>query len=356
MFYLLKEGIGVNHTTGEVKEKILTEHNIPLTISEIGFLWAQYLNDTLAVCVMKYFKNICEDKEILPLVESSLSLAQNDIKMITEIFSKENHPIPVGFTDEDVNVNAPRLFSDIFILMYIQKLEVIAMASIGIAIGVSARSDVSGFFRNLLLSVSELHDKARKVLLSKGVYVRPPQIPTPNKVDFVKKQSFLFDFLGSQKRPLSAIEITHLYLGIQTNVLGKAMMLAFAQVCKNDDVKEFLTEGKRIANKHMKKFSSILINEDIPAPMGSDAYVMDSTIAPFSDKLMMFHTTYLISVGIGNYGIAAGTCQRMDLNATYTRLAAEIALYAEDGANILIKHGWLEEPPKLIDRQALINH
>ncbi len=334
-------------------KKVMSEPNhIRLTASEIGFLWAQYLNDTLAICVMKYFKNICEDKEILPLIENSISIAQNDIKIMTEIFSKENHPIPLGFTDKDVNLNAPRLFSDVFILMYIQKLEAIAMASISIGIGVSARSDVSDFFRHLLVSISELHDKARKVLLSKGLYIRPPQIPMPDKVDFVEKQSFLFDFIG-HKRPLSALEITHLFIGIQSNALGKAMMMAFAQVCKNEDVKQFFLEGKEIANKHIKKFSSILNNEDIPTPMGWDSLVSDGMAAPFSDKLMMFHTTYLIALGIGNYGAAAGTCQRMDLNATFVRLAAEIALFAEDGANIMIKHAWLEEPPLSTDRKAL---
>ena len=62
----------MDNTTGEKKEKTLTEHNIPLTASEIGFLWVQYLNDTLNVCVMKYFKQICEDAEILTLIENSL--------------------------------------------------------------------------------------------------------------------------------------------------------------------------------------------------------------------------------------------------------------------------------------------
>jgi hypothetical protein len=347
-----EESVRMTNTNDD--EKVLTQHNIPLTASEMGFLWTQYINDSLAVCVMKYFKSICEDKEILPLIENSLSIAEKDIKIITEIFTKENHPIPVGFTDKDVNVNAPRLFSDVFILMYIQKLEVIAMASIGVAIGVSARSDVSNFFRNLLISVSDLHDKSRKVLISKGVYVRPPQIASPKKVDFVDKQGFLFDFLGSHKRPLTSIEITHLFINIQTNAMGKAMMLAFAQVCKDKDVKQFLVEGRGISNKHLKKFSSTLTDEDLPAAMSWDSHVMDSTVAPFSDKLMMFHTTTLIAVGIGNYGTAAGTCQRMDLSATYTRLSAEIALYAEDGANLMIKHAWLEEPPKAVDHKALV--
>ncbi|QVY63659.1 DUF3231 family protein [Cytobacillus gottheilii] len=119
-------------------------------------------------------------------------------------------------------------------------------------------------------------------------------------------------------------------------------------------MRQFFVEGKGISNKHMKKFSSTLTNEDIPAPISWDSHVTDSTVSPFSDKLMMFHTTTLIAVGIGNYGTAAGTCQRMDLNATYTRLSAEIALFAEDGANLMIKHAFLEEPPKAIDHNALI--
>ncbi|MGM7723800.1 DUF3231 family protein [Metabacillus sp. Hm71] len=341
--------------SGVEKGKVMTEHNIPLTASEMGFLWTQYLNDSLATCVFKYFEKVCEDKEILSLIKDAMNLSQKNLQTITYIFNDEKHPIPVGFTDEDVNVNAPRLFTDTFMLMYLQKMGIIAMAGIGVAIGVSARSDVSNFFTDLLLSTSELHDKARKVMLSKGVYIRPPHISIPDKVDFVKKQSFLFDFLGQNKRPLSSIEITHLFINVQTNALGKAMMMAFAQVCKGEDVKQYFMEGKGIANKHIKKFSSILTNGDVPAPMIWDSHVLDSTVAPFSDKLMMFHTTGMIAVGIGNYGTAAGTCHRMDLSATYTRLSAEIALYAEDGANILIKHGWLEEPPQADDRQALVN-
>ncbi|MDQ0233469.1 DUF3231 family protein [Metabacillus malikii] len=336
-----------------VDGKNLSEHHIPLTAAELGFLWGQYLNDSLATCVMKYFIKTCDDKEILPLLERSLSLAEKDLEIITAIFKNEGVPIPTGFTEEDVNVNAPKLFTDTFMLIYLHKLEMIAMASITVAISVSARSDVCHFFKDLLYSVTELLDDGRKVMLDKGIYTRPPRINMPDKVDFVNKQNFLFDFLGREKRPLTAIEITHLFINVQTNALGKAMMMAFAQVCKNEDVKEYFLSGKGISTKHLTKFSKILSDEDLPAPMAWDSHITDSTVAPFSDKLMMFHTTAMIAVGIGNYGTAAGTCHRMDLSATYTRLSAEIALYAEDGANILIKHGWLEEPPQADNRQEL---
>jgi hypothetical protein len=338
-----------------VEGKAMTDNNIGLTASEMGMLWTQYMNDSMAACVLRYFINKCEDKEILPVIEFALILSQKHVQAITEIFTHEKHPIPVGFTDEDVNVHAPRLFSDTFHLLYLQNMAVIGMAAAAVAIGVSTRSDVCDFYHGILGSTAKLHIMTRKVSLSKGVYVKPPYISTPEKVDFIKKQSFLFDVLGKHKRPLSAIEITHLFINIQTNVLGKSMMMAFAQVCKSEDARQFFVAGKGIANKHIKKFSSTLDNEDVPAPQGSDAHVMDSTVSPFSDKLMVFHTTGMIAVGIGNYGAAAGTCERMDLSALYARLSAEIALYAEDGANVLIDHGWLEEPPQADDRNALIN-
>lgn len=336
-------------------KKVMTNHNIRLTASEMGFLWTQYENDSMAICVLKYFANKCEDEEILPIIKTALNFSEEHVQTISDIFTNEKIPVPVGFTDEDVHINAPKLFTDTFMLYYIQNMAMVGMSGAGIGIGVTTREDINKFFQEILIQSKELHDMARNTSLSKGTYVRPPYITASDKVQFVSKQRFLFDFLGKSKRPLTAIEITHLYINIQTNALGKAMMIGFAQVCKGEDVKQFFMEGKNLATKHMKKFSTLLEDSDLPAPMSWDSHVLDSTVTPFSDKLMMYHTTGMIATGIGNYGMAAGTCERLDLSAIYTRLSAEIALFAEDGANIVIKHGWLEEPPQADDRQALVN-
>ena len=45
--------------------------------------------------------------------------------------------------------------------------------------------------------------------------------------------------------------------------------------------------------------------------------------------------------------------QRRDLALKYTILMADIGRYAEDGAQLLIKHGWLEQPPLASDRNEL---
>lgn len=63
----------------------------------------------------------------------------------------------------------------------------------------------------------------------------------------------------------------------------------------------------------------------------------------------------MTAAGIGNYGMAMAASPRRDISIRYATLVPEIALYAEDGANIMIKHGWLEEPPQADDREELIN-
>ena len=58
-------------------------------------------------------------------------------------------------------------------------------------------------------------------MLKQGTYIKPPSISTPDKVDFVKKQHFLAGFFG-QKRSLTSMEISHLFLNTQSNAIGKA--------------------------------------------------------------------------------------------------------------------------------------
>ncbi|MEW9673309.1 DUF3231 family protein [Ammoniphilus sp. 3BR4] len=334
-------------------EKVETKHNIQLTSAELGALWTQYLNDTMATCVLKYFLNKVEDSEIKPVVEDALSLAEKHTKTISDIFTHEKHPIPIGFTKDDVNVDAPRLFSDGLILMYIRNMAMAGMGAAAAAIGVSARSDVSDFFMEIIASVTETHNKSRKVLLSKGLYVRHPFISIPEKVDFVKKQGFLTGFFG-ERRPLIATEITHLFNNVHTNAMGKGMCLGFAQTAKTQEIKDYMVRGMKIAQKHMEILQSILAESDLPAPVSWDQHVMDSTVPPFSEKLMMFHTTALSALGMGNYGLAMSVSVRRDLSAHYQRLIQEILQYSEDGANIMIDYGWMEEQPQADDRKELI--
>lgn len=105
----------------------------------------------------------------------------------------------------------------------------------------------------------------------------------------------------------------------------------------------------------MEVFGSLLSEEYLPSASAWSTMPTDSTITPFSDKLMMFHAVMLNAAGIGHYGISLGRSPRRDLGAHFTRLSAEIVLYGEDGMNLMIDNGWLEQPPQATDREQLAN-
>ncbi len=127
--------------------------------------------------------------------------------------------------------------------------------------------------------------------------------------------------------------------------------MAFSQVAKSEEVRNFLWRGSEMYSKHIEIFQSVLLKEQLPHPKTSDSEITDSIIPPFSDRLMIFHKALFNSTTIGFYGVAIGTCQRADLVAHYIRLVAEMVKYTEDGMNILIKNKWLEEPPLTTDRE-----
>ncbi|WP_099364878.1 DUF3231 family protein [Fredinandcohnia onubensis] len=328
---------------------------IRLTAAEMSSLWTQYINDTLALCVNSYFLEKVEDEDVRPIIKFTLEASKENIAIARDIFEKEDFPIPLGFTEQDVNVKAPRLFSDTFILMYLRQMSILGMAGSSGALGLATRPDVVAFHKRILNLGVELQDQTRDLMLKQGTYVRPPYISIPDKVDFVEKQHFLAGFVG-KKRALTSVEISHLFLNVQTNAIGKVLMTGFAQIVEGKDVKQFLIRGKKLSQKYIELFSDFLIKEDLPAPMSWDSAVTDSKVSVFSDKLIMFHVSAMIAAGIGNFGMAVAASPRRDVGLKYASLIPEISLYAEDGANIMIKHGWLEEPPQTDDREQLIKN
>jgi hypothetical protein len=68
----------------------------------------------------------------------------------------------------------------------------------------------------------------------------------------------------------------------------------------------------------------------------------------------MFHMGMLSATGTGNYATAASASQRTDLVINYERLSLEVAQYAKDGADIMIKNKWMEQPPTTLDKEQLV--
>jgi hypothetical protein len=68
---------------------------------------------------------------------------------------------------------------------------------------------------------------------------------------------------------------------------------------------------------------------------------------------MMYRAMFLINTAVGFYGTGMSVSMRKDLALQYQRTITETQVYAEDGANIMINNGWMEQPPQVDDRKEL---
>lgn len=326
--------------------------NEKLTSAEMGKLWVTYTGNSMAECVLSYYLKHTDDQTIKKVVENALNLSHTIVENIKEIFIQENFPLPIGYTEEDVNLDAPRLFSDEFYLHYLKYTCKAGMSIYSIAIPLMTRRDIRDFFINTYNSVVNLVTEVNDVLEEKGLMVKPPIIPIPTRVDFVQQQNYLHGFFGDT-RPLHALEISHLYDNIESNVTSKALLIGFSQVAKTEKVQKFMLRGKKITNKHIETFSQQLHKDNLPSPPYLDDLVSTSTFSPFSDKLMISHKLEMFSMKIRTYGNGASLNGRRDIGAMYGKFLMDISLYVEDGANIMIDHGWMEQPPEAADREEL---
>jgi hypothetical protein len=322
------------------------------TAVEMGKLWATYTGNTMARQVLLYFLQHVEDEDIKKIVEQALKLCETIIQESKDIIAGENMAVPIGFSEEDANLGAPRLFADEFYLHYLKYAGKAGLSIYSIAIPIMMREDVRQFFVRTLDATVKLLFQVNNALMTKGYLSKAPVLPIPDKVDFIKKQSYLHGFIGNV-RPLHSLEVTHLYDNIENNVTSKALLIGFSQTAKTEAVRQFMLRGKEITGKQVELMSQHLHHDNLPSLPLLDHLVSTSTFAPFSDKLMLAHKIDMFSMKIRSFANASSLNGRRDLGALYGKFIINVSLYVEDGANIMIDTGWMEQPPEAADRNKL---
>lgn len=335
-----------------------THSNLRLTSAEMATLWTTYQNDTLSICMLEYFLSHIEDPDIKKLLDFSKKISEEHLLFLTRTFNDEKFPIPDGFSKEkDVFPNAPRIYLDTFYLMFMRQMSKVGMTMLSAALSLAVRKDIISFYKRGLSLMSELYEKATEITTQKGLLIRSPYIPYPQKTEYVKGKAYLTGSLNplTRKRSLNAIEISHLFMNTETNLIGSMLAVSFAQMASTKDVTEFMVRAQTISQKHIQIFAETLINSDMQAPMTWDSAITHSTTPAFSEKLMMFVITLMSDAGLANYGLAAASSMRADLSSDYSRLSLEVGGFVKSGADIMIKNGWLEEPPQAPNRKELVN-
>ncbi|TLS51151.1 DUF3231 family protein [Paenibacillus antri] len=330
------------------------ENSARLTSAEVANLWTQYTNDTLAICFITHALTNARDQEVRSILELALELSKTHVGKSKEFLSQEGYAIPKGFTEEDiVNPSAPALFSDDFLLNYFFVMALLGLTSYAGALSTSARRDQREYFKQCNAETAELFDRVVDAMVRKGLYVRPAILHAPQTVDFVEKQNYLAGWFG-RERPLNAIEIGSVFYNMIKVDLKTVLEMAFSQVVQSDEVRKYMQRAVQLCQEQFMVLEQRLAEDDLPPPRKWESEVTNSTTPAFSDKLMLFHVVTLLSASAAFYGAGLSVSQRRDLAVQYSRLIGEMGLLAEDGVNLMIKNGWMEQPPGAIDRDALL--
>jgi hypothetical protein len=323
-----------------------------LNAAEVSALWLQYMGDSMAVCMYKYFLKIVEKQDIKSIVAYSLRLAESHLIKITDIFTKANFKLPKGFTEADVNLNAPRLFSDSFILFYSRMMTMHGISAYTLAITNAEREDVQNYFFECTVTSKELFQKIVKLAKTQPEFSSVPTIPSPHEVEFVESTGFISSLIGD-KRPLNMSEISNLHFNSKKTGFVRSLSLAFSQVAEKEDVRNFMLKNGKLAGKDAESFDEILQKDNLPIPKRWDAEITDSTISPFSDKLMMFHAALLVNAALSYYGAAIGSSLRTDIILNYKSVFNHAMQAGAFCYKLLVKYGWMEKQPEAIDRKRL---
>ncbi|WP_394234467.1 DUF3231 family protein [Niallia oryzisoli] len=325
-----------------------------LSSSELGTLWMTFQEKTMIQRMLEYFIEQADDNQAKEIMQNTHMKIINYIEEIKAIFTNEGAVIPVGFTEQDVHTGVPKLYDNMFDIMFLRLLKEISMGLHTLHLNMSYRKDIVLLYKELIEFTQSGYDKCVDYLQEKDVLPRPPAVTMPKSVEFVEGTNYMSGFnLFSEKRALNTVEVAHLYHAIESNIIGMQLITGFAQVANEPEVKKYFIKGKELAKKIVTDNTQLFLQSDIQPPSTWGANATDSKVPPFSDKLMMYCTSLFCSFGLGSNALGTAFSLRSDLPLKMINEAKDILTYGQEGGKLMAKNGWLEEPPQMQDRNDL---
>lgn len=330
-------------------------HNSRITTSEIAILWTTFQQYSMLVCIFNYLKNNIKDPITNEIITEMAVTFKERVDFAANTFQQENVPVPIGFTDADVNLSAPPIFSEIYVYHYIRNLIRLGLTLNSLNLNMSSRPDIIDFYTTVVNNITTLNKKVADIMLAKGIMPKPPYATVSQNTEYIHSPKFFSAFVG-EKRPLLTIELSHLYNNALSNEVGKTLLLAFRQVSPNKRVRDWLADGMELSHQIVTKLTQIGNDEHIDFSFMRNGDVTNSTDPPFSDKLIMFHILLLSSIGSGMYGVSASVSMRHDIMKLYGEFMYDSSLFAAKGIKIMMDNDWFEEPPQVLDRDQLAEY
>jgi hypothetical protein len=328
------------------------KNQLKLTSSEIGTLWAEYVNGTMTDVVNRYMFSIIEDESIKKIFEDAIKTFEKQKNQIIAFMENEGFPVPIGFTQSDLNKGTERLFTDIFCLNYLHIMTLHGLLGHTTALGVSVRKDLRDFYDSCDNDGIRMYHQTIELLLEKGNFQRDPLFYPTKNPEYISSEDFSDGIFG-KGRCLAATEIISISLNLKKSIMAKTLSIAFSQVAQTKEVRKFLTDTEKTSDQQIKDFSKIMQSDNLPVPKSWETEVTTSTDSPFSDKLMMYHIGFLFQAAQTYHGTGLASAMRTDLVTTYEGVILKNLRVTKKWFNIMVQNKWLEQPPLAPNREEI---
>lgn len=326
--------------------------NVELTATEISNIWASYMKNSMETKFYEYFIEIVEDTEVKEIINTLYTRSRNDMSRVKEIFEAEDLALPLGFTNEDTDVRAPKVISDAFILAFGYDFVLLTINTYSDALTISTRKDIRKYFQDSISEHILFQNRLIEIMQSKGLYTTPPKIAIENEVHIIGNKKYRGGLLGSD-RTLNVSEIANLVRIIHRAQFSKMAFVLFSKIAQASKLKEHFKTGAQEIQKVLDSLQPLLTKENIPVSAIEDYMIYDSDVQPFSDKLMLF----FINTCLGVYCLsmisrAITSCLRSDVVSKVLIITKDMMNYYNDGIELMIKNEWFEAPPQSIDMNS----
>src|SRR5690625_4671072 len=143
-----------------------------LSCGEISSLWIGYQYESLHRCGITFFLQHVKDDHIRKILEDALTLTNKRIEHTKELFMKYDQLLPIGFSVEsDVNIQAPRLFSDELYLHYITNTIQLELVNYTLSMRGAMNQDILTYYHQVIKDSLRMELKAKDISKEKGLYI-----------------------------------------------------------------------------------------------------------------------------------------------------------------------------------------
>src|SRR5699024_1081483 len=221
-----------------------------MTSGELGALWMTYQKKTMILRVLEHFIETVEDKKAKSLMSGLWKKLHPKVDELRTLIQNEGAAAPIGFTHEDVNLDAPRLYENGFDIMYSRILKKLSMSMYSLHMSMSYREDIVKLYMDITRITQTYYNHFTQYLLEEGILPRSNYVMMPKSVDYITDKKYMKGTkLFGHKRALNTVEFGYLYQAIEVNITGMQLMAGFAQCAQNEEVKKYFTKGKELSKE-----------------------------------------------------------------------------------------------------------